>query len=131
MVRGDDMKILIIQLIQTYALQYVVDPQIAVSVAAVESQFKPAIIGVTGDVGIFQLNPRSFPQYTVKQLQDPVLNIKLGVQYLAKVKKECTHQEGVTWLVCYNYGSKNAKKVRYPQLFPYVKKIKLQMVTLL
>lgn len=124
------MKLMIIQLIQTYSLQYGVDPQIAISVAAVESQFNSTVIGVTGDIGVYQLNPRSFPEYTVKQLQDPRLNIELGVKYLAKVKRECSHQEGVTWLICWNYGKQNAKKVKHPQLFPYVKKIKLAMETI-
>lgn len=121
------MKLLIIQLIQSYALQYGVDPQIAVSVAAVESQFNPTVVGITGDIGIFQLNPSSFPTYTIKELQDPVLNIKLGVQYLAKIKRECVHQDGVTWLVCWNYGAENAKRVKHPELFPYVKKIMAEL----
>lgn len=118
------MKTLIIQLIQSYALQYGVDPQLAISVAKVESNLNPTVIGITGDVGVFQLNPHSFPEYTVKQLKDPTINIRLGIQYLAKVKKECTHQRGITWLVCYNYGSRNAKKIKYPELFPYIKKVR-------
>jgi soluble lytic murein transglycosylase-like protein len=50
------MKLMIIQLIQTYSLQYGVNPNIAISVAAVESQFNPTTIGITGDIGVFQLN---------------------------------------------------------------------------
>jgi hypothetical protein len=122
------MKLMIIKLIHTYALQYGMDPNICISVAAVESQFNPNVIGITGDVGVFQLNPKSFPQYTVKQLKDPKLNIQLGIKYLAKVKKECKYKEGLNWLVCWNYGPKNAKKVKHPGLFPYVKKVKTQLV---
>lgn len=124
------MKLMIIQLIQSYSLQYGVDSNIAISVAAVESQFNPTVIGITGDVGVYQLNPKSFPNYTVKQLQDPRLNIELGVKYLAKVKRECVHQKNVEWLICYNMGNKKAKTVKHPTLFPYVKKIKLAMETL-
>lgn len=121
------MKLVIMQLIQTYALQYGVDPTIATSVAAVESQFDSNKIGITGDVGVFQLNPKSFPKYTIKQLKDPKLNIQLGIKYLAKMKKECKHKDGITWLVCYNYGPTNAKKVNHPDLFPYVKRVKKQL----
>lgn len=121
------MKTLIIQLIQSYALQYGIDPQLAVSVAQVESNFNPTTIGLTGDVGVFQLNPTSFPEYTVNALKDPLLNVNLGVRYLARVKAKCLHQEGITWLVCYNYGMSNAKRVKHPTLFPYVKKVQLAM----
>jgi hypothetical protein len=76
---------------------------------------------------VFQLNPKSFPQYSVKQLKDPKLNIQLGIKYLAKMKKECKYKDGLNWLTCWNYGPKNAKKVKHPELFPYVKKIKLAM----
>lgn len=123
-------KLMIIKLIQVYALQYGIDPQVAVSVAAVESQFRPSIIGITGDVGIFQLNPKSFPQYSVEQLKNPKLNIELGIKYLAKMKKECNHKEGINWLVCWNYGARNAKKVKHPELFPYTKKIAREMASL-
>jgi len=108
-----------------YSLAYNIDPNIAISVAAVESQFNPNAIGITKDLGVFQLNPKSFPNYTKAQLLDAKTNIELGVKYLAKVKKECNHQEGITWVICYNYGGKNAKKVKHPKLFPYVKKVQL------
>jgi soluble lytic murein transglycosylase-like protein len=121
------MKLVIIQLIQTYALQYGVDPQVAISVAAVESQFNPNVIGITGDVGVFQLNPKSFPQYTIKQLKDPKLNIQLGVKYLAKMKKECKYKYGLNWLTCYNMGPKKARTVKHPSLYKYVLKVKTQL----
>lgn len=116
-------KMMIVKLITITAMKYGVEPQVAVAVAAVESQFNPTVIGVTGDVGVFQLNPLSFPDYSVNQLKDPKLNIELGIKYLAKVKKECKHKDDINWLVCWNYGPKNAKKVKHPSLFPYVKKV--------
>lgn len=121
------MKLMILKMITMYSLQYGVDPKIAISVAAVESNFNPSVIGITGDVGVFQLNPQSFPQYSVKQLQDSVLNIQLGIKYLAKVKKECKFKDELNWLVCWNYGMKNAKKVKHPSLFPYVKRVEFAM----
>jgi soluble lytic murein transglycosylase-like protein len=121
------MKLMIIKMITMYSLQYGIDPKIALSVVAVESGFDSTIVGVTGDVGLFQLNPKSFPNYTVKQLKDPTLNIELGIKYLAKMKKECKYKNDNEWLICWNYGPKNAKKVKHPGLFPYVKKVKLVM----
>lgn len=120
-------KIMIIKLITVAALKYGVSPEIAISVAAVESQFNPNVIGITHDIGVFQLNPKSFPEYTKAQLLDPITNIDLGVKYLAKVKKECNHQEGITWLTCFNAGKRGAKKIKHPTLFPYVKKIVVMM----
>jgi soluble lytic murein transglycosylase-like protein len=120
-------KLMIIKMITMYSLAYNIDPKIALSVVAVESGFNPNVIGITGDVGLFQLNPKSFPNYSIKQLKDPTLNIELGIKYLAKMKKECKYKDNNEWLVCYNYGIKNTKKVKHPELFPYVKKVKLAM----
>lgn len=120
-------KLAILKLITYYSIIYGVNPNVAISVAAVESQFNPGAIGVTNDLGVFQLNPKSFPNYTKLQLLNPNINIMLGVKYLAKVKKECNHQEGITWVICYNTGNKNAKKIKHAKLFPYVKKVQLTM----
>jgi membrane-bound lytic murein transglycosylase MltF len=120
-------KLAMIKLITTYCLMYGIDPKIAVSVASVESGFNPTVIGITGDIGVFQLNPRSFPTYTVKDLQNPETNIRLGVQYLAYVKSKCSIKDDLGWLVCFNYGPKNARKVKHPLLFPYVKKVYFTM----
>lgn len=116
-------KIAIIKLITYYSLIYGIQPEISISVVEVESQFRPSVVGITGDVGLFQLQPASFPQYSIKQLKDPKLNIELGIKYLAKMKKECNHKKNNEWLVCYNFGKRNAKKVKHPELFPYVLKI--------
>ena len=125
------MKLMILKLIHTYALQYGMDPSICVSVAAVESQFNPNVIGITGDVGIFQLQRASFPKYTLKELLDPKLNVRLGVEYLAKTKAHCKYKNDLDWLVCYNYGITNtARHVKHPNLFPYVKRVKIIMAAM-
>lgn len=121
-------KIMIIKLITYYSLQYGIDPKVALSVAQIESRFNPNAIGSTFDIGVFQLNPKSFPKYTQKQLLDPKINIELGIKYLAKMQKECKHKEDINWLTCYNMGAKKAKTIRYPNLFPYIKKVKLAML---
>lgn len=116
-------KALIIKLITVASIKYGVDPNVAVSVAMAESRLNPSAIGQLNEVGLFQLLPGTFPKYSIRQLKDPRLNITLGVKYLAKAQRSCVHQEGITWLVCYNYGFENAKRVKYPELFPYVRKV--------
>lgn len=121
------LKVMIVKMITMYSLAYNIDPKISLSVVAVESGFNSNVIGITGDVGLFQLNPKSFPNYTINQLKDPSLNIELGIKYLAKVKKECKYKDDINWLICYNMGPKAAQKVKHPGLFPYVKKIAISM----
>ena len=117
------MKITIIKLITMYSIQYGIPPEISLAVAAVESQFNPNAIGVTNDLGVFQLRPQSFPTYTKKQLLNPIINIQLGIKYLAKVKKECKYKDNLDWLTCYNMGPRRAKMIKHPSLNKYVKKV--------
>ncbi len=121
------MKLAILHLIQAYCLQYNVDYQVAVSIVAVESGFNVNAIGPTFDLGLFQLNPKSFPRYTKKQLLDPATNIKLGVQYLSEVKKHCKYKKDLNWVLCYNVGVKRAQTIKHPSLHKYVIKIKTQL----
>lgn len=117
-------KELIIALIVSYSKLYGVSPEVAVSVAAVESRFEVQATSHKGAIGIFQLMPQYFPKYTKAQLRNPEINIKLGIQRLAEYQKTCVHKDDLTWLTCYNFGPRNARKVRYPNKFPYVRKVK-------
>lgn len=125
------MNLVLLSLILQYSAIYGVDPLLAVSVAKVESDFNVNCISKTHDYGLFQLNASTFRRYTVKQLLDPELNIKLGIQYLAEVRNESVHQHGYEWVVNYNLGTVKGNKVRYPKLFPYYKKVNEQMENLL
>ena len=116
-------KTIIIKLITMYSLAYNIDPKVALAVCEVESGFNINAIGITKDLGLFQLNPKSFPQYSKKQLLDPITNIELDIKYLAQMKKECKYKDNLDWLLCYNMGMKNAKKVKYPKLWPYTKRV--------
>lgn len=120
-------KIMIIKLITYYSFIYGIDPKLSLAVVEIESGFNSQVIGITQDVGLFQLNPKSFPQYTKKQLLNPQTNIELGIKYLVKMKKECKYKEDNLFLLCYNYGVKNANKVKHPELWPYTKKVFLVM----
>jgi hypothetical protein len=107
------------------------DPSVCITVAKMESNFDASVIGPKHELGLFQLNPLSFPKYSKKYLLNPKNNIRLGVNYLKEVKDNCIHRTELNWLVCYNYGYENAKHVKYPWLFPYVvraTKIRKQLV---
>lgn len=117
----------IVGLIMYYSGVYNMDPVLSLAVVQVESNFNPNAESPTKDLGLFQLNPESFKHYSREQLLDTETNIKLGVQYLAQMKAECVHREGITWLTCYNYGTQNAKRVKQPNLFPYVRKVRRAM----
>jgi soluble lytic murein transglycosylase-like protein len=116
-------KAMIVKMIIFYSQLYHVDQNIALAVARQESNYNPNIISETNDVGVFQLNVRSFPQYSINQLKDPKINIPEGIKYLAKMKKECKYNKDLEWLVCYNLGPERSKTLRYPALWPYTRKI--------
>lgn len=116
--------IYIITLIGYYSAIFNIDPKISLAVVEAESNFKVNLIGSKNERGLFQLMPQSFPKLKLKDLQDPETNIREGIKYLAWNKKYCPLKEDIQWVICWNYGIQNAKKVKHPKLFPYYKKIK-------
>jgi soluble lytic murein transglycosylase-like protein len=63
------------------------DPGLVLSIIHVESSWRPNSVSARGACGLMQLVPTSHPTrsgkvYTCKQLQDPKLNIRLGVESL-------------------------------------------------
>lgn len=64
--------------VSKYAGLYaMVDPTTAVAVAIAEhggGTVNPSAISATGDVGIWQINQRAHPQWSVEQLKDPKTN---------------------------------------------------------
>lgn len=109
----------LIALIGYYSAIYGIDPKLSLAVATYESQLNPKAIGTKGELGLFQLMPSSFPKVSKKELIKPETNIRLGIKYLAWLKNNCNHKKDDTYLVCWNYGIGNAKKVKHPKLFPY------------
>ena len=116
-------KAAIISLIVHYSTLYGVEPATALSVVKIESNFNHKAIGPKGEYGLFQLNPKAFPQYTKEYLTNYRNNIKVGVKFLREMQKTCIHKNDLNYLVCFNFGLENAKRVKHPELFPYVKKV--------
>src|SRR5690349_21423565 len=95
----------IMSVVLHYSAQYKVEPQLVMAVIQTESRFNPDETGTKGEIGLMQLMPSEFPDYTEEQLFDIETNIRLGIAHLAAVRKECKHKEDKTWVICYNLGS--------------------------
>ena len=100
---------------------YNVDPSLVLSVIQVESDYKADAIGAHGEVGLMQLRPKFFGKK--KDLLNPEINIKLGVEHLAKMKIQCKHKVDRLYVVCFNAGVNNGSKIKKPRDFQYYKKI--------
>lgn len=114
---------MIVQIILALAPVFDLDPRVAVAVAIQESSLNPNVVGGAGEIGLYQIMPNIVKKkgFTLKQMRDPMLNIYVGLEMLEAAKKGCIHKSNTDWLVCYNYGAHNAKKVKHPSKFPYVK----------
>lgn len=107
-----------------------IDPLIVLSVIKVESNFNVNAVGSKGEIGLMQLNPKSFPDYSISQLQNPETNIKLGINYLKLIKESCKNKYYLNWVDCYNKGVKGSMKFgRYKETI-YVKKVKKEYTNL-
>lgn len=110
-------------LIIFYAKLLNFDPNVALAVAKVESNLNPSVVGKAGEVGLFQLKPQFVIGVSKNELFNPHTNIITGIQRLKEEKEKCSHKAKLNYLVCYNYGRTNAKKVMSPDTFPYVLKV--------
>lgn len=99
------------------------DPALISAVIKTESNFNSDLVGMHGERGLMQLLPSSFPNTSINKLKDIRTNVKLGVEYLAKMKKSCVHKVNKTWVVCYNVGVGGARKIKHPTKFPYYIKV--------
>jgi soluble lytic murein transglycosylase-like protein len=111
-----------------YSLQNDIDPKLTHAVIKHESNYNSSIVGAAGEIGLMQIRPEYVPE-SKQELFDPCTNVKRGTQILKHAKKYCKHTLDQTWVICYNLGIAGAKKVRYPKLFPYYKKIVENLTT--
>jgi soluble lytic murein transglycosylase-like protein len=98
------------------AMEEGIDPALALAIAETESNFNPKMIGSLGEIGVYQLRP----EFHRVSRSNVSANIKTGIKYLVRLKREC-NSYGDAFFVCFNYGQ--AKKLKYPKLFPYYKKV--------
>lgn len=107
----------VVEMIQAEAKRQHFDPEIAIAVATVESSLNQDAIGANGEIGIFQILPRTYPGANLFDLKT---NIRLGIEHLKYWKRACPTVEGISFVNCYNSGF---RKPRYPFLRPYVRKV--------
>lgn len=108
----------IVQQIRQEAIRQGVNPDIAVAIAKVESNFNSKMLGKKGEIGMFQIMP-----YHAKgqNLWDQKINISRGVQLLKHCQDYCERSIGPAWIVCYNNGIHRHPK--HPLLHPYYRKV--------
>ncbi|HRZ90548.1 MAG TPA: transglycosylase SLT domain-containing protein, partial [Spirochaetia bacterium] len=98
------------------AVEYSVPVSLAFALAFEESQFHPRAINRNAesvDRGLFQLNSKSFPNMTIEQFYDPVLNAKKGIAHLAYCLDEGGNE--VAALAIYNAGYGRVSKGGTPR----------------
>ena len=93
------------------------DPLMVLALIRVESRFQPEAVSPAGARGIMQIMPEtgrtlaaalsreydfSAAQFTAESLDDPVLNLRLGIYYLHDLKNR--FQDWTATLTAYNFG---------------------------
>jgi len=101
-------------MIRSAALKYNVDPNLAIAVAAHESNFNPNAINSanrngTKDWGVMQLNDITVKQFGVQNPLDPAQNIDAGVKLLGQLSAKYDGDLTNT-LWAYNAGSGSVSK---------------------
>jgi soluble lytic murein transglycosylase-like protein len=105
-------KIIMLRLLIHLCGVHHIDPFLAESIIQVESGWDSSVIGLANERGLFQLNPTSFPGINISDLNEPTLNITLGVKYLANMKHNCIHKDNFGYIVCYNRGLLGGSKIK-------------------
>jgi soluble lytic murein transglycosylase len=98
--------------------KHALDPMLVLAVIQVESGFNHGAVSPRGAQGLMQIHPvavtavaewQESPNLSKeKNLQDPVINVKIGVAYLSQLKK--TFDDLKLALAAYNLGPTRVKK---------------------
>ena len=95
-------------LVQKYAEQYNVDPNIVRAIIKQESNWNPESISPTGDYGIMNINYSSHPDFFQNNTwTDPSANINYGVKYFSGLLNNQANGDITTALAMYNGGPGN------------------------
>lgn len=117
------MKLLLLTLVLKWSAVYGVDPVLVLSVISVESGFRN-ISSVSGqDHGIMQLNEKAFSDYSIKELKNPEINIRLGIKHLKEAQLRCKYKANNSFVVCFNSGIAGGSRLAYPLESEYYRKV--------
>ena len=116
----------VVEMVRSLADWYGIDPNFALSVIAVESNFSPEALSNKQAMGLMQLIPATAERFNVKNAFDATQNIKGGLKYLRWL---LSYYQGNTELVAaaYNAGERAVDRYKgvppYPETRNYVKRV--------
>jgi soluble lytic murein transglycosylase-like protein len=116
----------VVDMVRSLADWYGIDPNFALSVIAVESNFSPEALSNKSAMGLMQLIPATAERFNVKNAYDATQNIKGGLKYLRWL---LAYYRGNTELVAaaYNAGERAVDRYKgippYPETRSYVKRV--------
>lgn len=105
-------------LVYQYALENNLDPFLVAAVIRTESKFRPGARSPKGAMGLMQMMPdtakwvaeqNEIHSFTLEQLEQPDVSIKMGTWYLSSLQQEFKHNE-LLMLSAYNGGRGNVKQ---------------------
>ena len=102
------------------AAHYEIDPYLVLAIIEVESSYNPRAVGGAGEYGLMQLHPkyhRLRAPFSIKE------NIWRGVAYLKECRARTRRALGKYFYVCYNLGPSRSLALKYPDKFPYARKV--------
>lgn len=108
------------------AEKYELDPVFILAVISQESSFRPTARGPVGEIGLMQLRPETaqwiankygLPFYGAKSLEQPFVNIKLGIAYVASLRASFNGKAN-HYVSAYNMGARNVKRMVASQQIP-------------
>lgn len=121
-----DAKRWIIDLVDTLAAWYSIDPKLVLAIIAVESNFEVKAQSPKAAMGLMQLIPDTAERFNIKNAFDAAQNIKGGMRYLRWL---LSYYHGNVALVAaaYNAGEKAVDRYKgippYPETKKYVQRV--------
>ena len=107
----------IVDLVQKIAPEYQVQPQLALAIIEVESNYDTVALSPKNAKGLMQLIPATAERFNVKNPYDPAQNIRGGLAYLRWL---LAYFEGDVSLVAAAYNAGEGAVERYRGIPPYV-----------
>ncbi len=114
------------RLIRRYADEHGVDFALVKAIMQAESSFNPYAVSNKGARGLMQMMPQIASRYGVRDIYNPVENIRAAVQHLKYLHETFDHRP-VLVIAAYNAGENAVKKYHgippYEETENYVKKV--------
>jgi hypothetical protein len=106
----------IVKFVDLVAPEYTLEPQLVLAVIATESNFNPLAVSPKNAHGLMQLIPETAARFNVRNLRDPVDNMRGGMAYLRWL---LAYFEGDVMLALAAYNAGERAVERYRGVPPY------------